>query len=64
MTGCGYCNNLVSLGNTDNGLLYIDNGKLTEAVCWNYYNDGPSDEYNSIKINYCPMCGRKLEEEK
>lgn len=41
-----------------NVLLYLDDDKLTFE---GYGQDGyTTDDY--AKINYCPMCGRKLEE--
>lgn len=61
MTGCDYCNSLIPLMEVTNGTIYVENRTLINFINWDYDNDCPSTEHESIKINYCPMCGRKLE---
>ena len=48
---------------TYSGDITIIGNKLSEEVFWDDYNDCPSDKVMTAKINYCPMCARKLEEE-
>lgn len=49
--GCEYCARRKSLPiRNDLGHLWIENGKLNNL-------------YDECKINFCPMCGRKLEVE-
>lgn len=40
------------------GYIYVD-GNYLAYDGWDDYNDEP--DYNEAKINYCPLCGRKLE---
>lgn len=39
------------------GRVYVSGDRLVYDG-WDYYSDQPDD--NEVKINYCPMCGRKL----
>lgn len=43
---------------TAGGELYLDGNELCEDDFWNYYYA----KLNRKQINYCPMCGRKLED--
>jgi hypothetical protein len=60
MNGC-ICNvkegeeKLISVGDWVN--LYI------ELICGEYWISGVADGNAIMKINYCPICGRKLEKE-
>lgn len=61
---CKYCQDNLALMEVSNGTLNIIGDELINTVTWDYYNDRPSDLYQIRVINYCPMCGRKLEAEK
>ena len=56
--GCEYCNDEANLYYTEDrgmwGYIGIFNGYLTADLI---------DDYASVEIHYCPMCGRKLVEE-
>ena len=56
-SGCEYCRGGISLNGCSFDVCTIKIRK--NRMCTDY-----SDEfYNTdVKINYCPMCGRKLEE--
>ena len=75
---CDYCNKKKSFEEEANkrlisksfkngidAIIEIDRGKLCLWVDNPdlYGTDIPSDGLVSKKINYCPMCGRKLEKE-
>ena len=51
---CRYCEKSELLLDGMEELIYIDNNKL------NISNIANNTINNSQKINYCPMCGRKL----
>ena len=51
---CRYCEKSELLLDGMEELIYIDNNKL------NISNIVNNNINNSKKINYCPMCGRKL----
>ena len=51
---CRYCEKSELLLDGMEELIYIDNNKL------NISNIVNNNINNSQKINYCPMCGRKL----
>ena len=58
--GCKYCER--DLVNTALG--YDLDGEESALYCrrgWLQYVDGYNEIEFMIKINYCPMCGRKLE---
>lgn len=58
--GCQYCER--DLVNTALG--YDLDGEESALYCrrgWLQYVDGYNEIEFMIKINYCPMCGRKLE---
>ena len=66
MNKCNYCQKTEIgsdwkplLGNF-NGILYIDN--VHNYLCLEFEDEDTfgGGYYDSIKINYCPMCGRKL----
>jgi len=61
---CEYCGKEKELLDTNeigNGvLLSIQGNKLVGGA---YYDCGYFSAGSDITINYCPMCGRKLEEE-
>lgn len=63
---CPYChfdhNENTELIPIVNGYLSIDpeSSKLIDRENWDYRDDGPSDYSASHHINYCYMCGRKL----
>ena len=49
---CEYCEGEVDFRKNLMGEIYIDgNNNLTDDI-----------ELEDVKINYCPMCGRKLED--
>ena len=54
---CKYCEKSELLLDGMEELIYIDNNKL------NISNIVNNTINNSQKINYCPMCGRKLGDE-
>lgn len=65
--GCKYCNGSEEtiMYTSDDNSIYIGEGGT-----YKYHNDNSgyiclinSDSYkgNEVKINYCPMCGKKLE---
>ena len=54
---CKYCEKSELLLDGMEELIYIDNNKLNIS---NIVNNAIN---NSQKINYCPMCGRKLGDE-
>ena len=66
---CEYCENMKSLlmrndnykGNMDRVELYIEPDKTMTFSHDNTYT-GEQENIN-IKIHYCPMCGRKLNNE-
>lgn len=73
MNKCWYCN-ATPYGNTNNIGTQIFNDKTVSNIKLNQYNtqlltadtwnvpDNGAKTYTVIaKINYCPMCGRKLE---
>ena len=64
MSNCKYCQQDEVLMRTHYGDITVVGNKLIEEVFWDDYNDCPSDEFMTSKINYCSMCCRKLEEEK
>ena len=58
---CEYCNtSLINPFIDDDGLyLFVDKNRIFAG-----YSDGCTFENSeSVKINYCPMCGRKMEVE-
>lgn len=58
---CEYCNtSLINPFIDDDGLyLFIDKDRLMTG----YTDECTFEKSESIKINYCPMCGRKMEVE-
>jgi len=57
MNNCEYCENERGrLCNQSTNEVYLSN-KTIEAFC------GWCGCHTTVRINYCPMCGRKLEEE-
>ena len=71
--GCECCNSNLRKNGTNNINNYIEGSRLTMKFTnyehcqitsdFNDYYVKETDETHSIKINYCPMCGRKLGEE-
>lgn len=69
---CGFCNNqgqkIIPQEDIDFILEMLKNGNITTSFSSvylendNMFFDSSSNEYphSSIKIYYCPMCGRKL----
>lgn len=58
---CIYCNeDGENLCHNDWWNVYVTHAHLSMA-----FNDDITEMYSSVipKINYCPMCGRKLEED-
>lgn len=61
--GCRYCNQFLELdvsddGNLELGIYYDD----YEYRLYATFDDGINQTwYTETLINYCPMCGRKLE---
>ena len=52
--GCTYCKDGKQLlGTTGNNSWYINDSE-------NEIHSDKGDTFQTIKINYCPMCGRKL----
>lgn len=41
----------------------INTDKSMSLIVGDYYGDDYGDDTDEIKINYCPMCGRKLSNE-
>ncbi len=62
MSKCKYCQSDKLLMRTYSGDMTVVGNKLIEEVFWDDYNDCPLDKVNEREINYCPMCGRNLEE--
>lgn len=63
MKKCKYCTgDWFELASGDNVTLTMDgnDGTLSVAQDWDYYNDEEGSGSKTISINYCPMCGRKL----
>lgn len=65
---CPYChpdrNGTIKRMDVHNGSLVIDpeSSELINYEDWDYDNDVPSDYSMSIHINYCYMCGRRLDD--
>jgi len=59
---CEYCNGdkmlIDKFGPQDGTELYISDNKLLLDV----WSGGQDADDESVPINYCPMCGRKLSE--
>ena len=61
----GLCKNLLE-DDEDEVAVLISDGKLIIDIDieteWDYRSDGYMHAYRhgSVKVNYCPMCGRKL----
>lgn len=57
---CKYC----APNSINYALDYDLDGEGSSLYCrrgWLQYVDGYEEEVFAIKINYCPMCGRKVE---
>ena len=60
---CEYCEDLKEIFSTDGELANISNNDL------NVYRGGVTEDgqftviIDEFKINYCPMCGRKLKDD-
>lgn len=59
MQGCDYCMSLIALDKSDN--FYIEGDAITEKKY--LYGKHYSKSFK-VLINYCPMCGKNLKEEK
>ena len=60
---CQYCHDPYKpVSEYQNGTCSINSvdKTLDFEESWDYYNDELSDYIDKSKINYCPMCGRKL----
>ena len=57
---CDYCKKLKVLkyGETDDKGIAIK--YPNELIAWGYDVHGFGSNYLSVRINYCPMCGEKL----
>jgi len=47
-----------SLMDFQSGSVYVSGNHLVYNG-WDYYDDQPDDD--EVRINYCPLCGRKLD---
>lgn len=56
---CEYCKDLPTDKDKEN-MSFIESLASKEFVLCGSYNDG----YRQLKINYCPVCGRNLNEPK
>ena len=54
-TGCAYCKDGIQLLDTTGDKRWFINDSENEI-----YSDNNDTLVQTIKINYCPMCGRKL----
>lgn len=69
--GCKYCNNLIITHSDEFNIALMDSHEIKvlgnkislsvdiseNRLCLNGFN---ADDIITAKINYCPMCGRKL----
>lgn len=60
--GCMYCKHGEPLNDTSNSNFAISIGEDEDGGCIEVeYDDSYASDWTAPFINYCPMCGRKLE---
>ena len=55
---CKYCDKFSEIFYSDNSVFEFSINKMTYGTILNIYSE--HEDQDEIKINFCPMCGKKL----